>query len=135
VIRVIPTTPPQPISGNPFGFETDYHIDEKKHFSSRSPAEKLEQNRLAVEVKVQLEQFDQFPCEVDVTVSVSNGRSVLDGEIRPYEQGSMDYASEIVNTVRNLANTYAQRYPRSSFTFTVTQTVKITKVYPRISLQ
>ncbi len=131
MITISPKVPPQIRGGNPFGFRTDNRIKESRHLKARPP-EALTQDRIIAEVRVQLEQLRNWPCEVNVIIGTQEGQSIVEGEIKAYEQRTFEQATAVVETVRAIAFKFSQQHPRSSFTVSAQQTVTITKVYPKL---
>lgn len=129
MISIIPTTPTQLNRGKPFGFKTKNKLDEKKKIEAKSSFDKFEQDLTASLLKTHLDQFTQWPCEVQVSVSVSGGIVELKGEVRPYEGKSQIISERIVQTIEEITAQFADLYPKSSITISFKQTVEITAVH------
>lgn len=69
-----------------------------------------------------------FAVEVSITVGAKDGVSIMEGDVWPYEGGSEQATTKVIEEIRDEAFQFAREFPESSFSIKYDQTVEITRV-------
>lgn len=128
MIRINLKRPPELESRQGFDFHVKIHTDVKSHLSSHDLQDRIEQAGEIGKIRAIIECFQQLPCEVNIQISVKQGKSFNEGEINPYNQNSFDYAHLIIEEVNNLIFLFAESYHKSDFTIEAKQKVELKNI-------
>lgn len=128
MISVIPATPHRLKSCRRFGFKTKNNFKEARR-TWGTMGDKLREDIIVGYLKAILGRFSKLPCEVSISISITEGEINLIGEVKAYERKCKTLSEEINECVEKLVAQFSSEHPRSSLTFTFSQAVEITKVY------